>query len=104
MGDQYQKSYRFGRCLAEQGLHPLSRNQDRIEKLVTGTTMHATTTTKATASTTITNAATKPTTNTTEISTTNGAPKQAPSTRTTKYGSQGLKITKDILTVDTWNV
>ncbi|CAF1510283.1 unnamed protein product, partial [Rotaria sp. Silwood1] len=67
--------------------------------------MHAITATKATTSTTITNAATTPTINTRAISTTTkGAPRQTPSTTTTKYDSQRLKMTKGILTVGTWNV
>ena len=45
MNERYQKSYRLGRRPGEQGPRPLSRNQGRVEKLVTGTTIHKTTTT-----------------------------------------------------------
>jgi hypothetical protein len=46
MNERYRNSYRLGRRSDEQGSRPLSQNQDRIEKLTTGTTIHTTTTTK----------------------------------------------------------
>ncbi|CAF3081499.1 unnamed protein product [Rotaria sp. Silwood2] len=52
MCDQYRKSYRLGRRPGEQGPRPLSRNQNRVEKLTTGTTATATVTTTITTTTT----------------------------------------------------
>ena len=86
MNERYQKPYRLGRRPGEQGPRPLSRNQGRVEKLVTGTTIHKTTTTVPPTAT-------------------NSTPRQAQSTTaTTKRGSQRLKMAKDIFTVGTWNV
>ena len=86
MNERYQKPYRLGRRPGEQGPRPLSRNQGRVEKLVTGTTIHKTTTTVPSTAT-------------------NSTTRQAQSTTaTTKRGSQRLKMAKDIFTVGTWNV
>ena len=73
------KPYRLGRRPGEQGPRPLSSNQDRIEKLATGKT--GTTTGQI-----ITNKTT------------------AAVTSNVKIGQQQWKITKDTLTVGTWNV
>ncbi|CAF4402678.1 unnamed protein product, partial [Rotaria magnacalcarata] len=77
--DDNRKPYRLGRRPGEQGPRPLSSNQDRIEKLATGKT--GTTTrqivTNKTAASVISNV---------------------------KIGQQQWKITKDTLTVGTWNV
>ena len=86
INERYQKSYRLGGRPGEQGSRPLSRDQDRVEELVTGTIIHKTTTT-------IPSTAINPT------------PRQAQSTTaTTKRGSQRLKMAKDIFTVGTLNV
>ncbi|CAF4803533.1 unnamed protein product, partial [Rotaria sp. Silwood2] len=58
MCDQYRKSYRLGRRPAEQGPRPLSRNQDRVEKLATGTATTTTTKTKPTTDSSTANATT----------------------------------------------
>ena len=88
MSERYQKPYRLGRRPGAQGPRPLSRDQGRVEKLVTGTTIHKTTTTTTAPSTA-----------------TNSTPRQAQiTTATTKRGSQRLKMAKDIFTVGTWNV
>ncbi|CAM4977717.1 unnamed protein product [Rotaria socialis] len=62
MCDQYRKSYRLGRCPGEQGPRPLSRNQDRVEKLATGTTTTTTTANSKTNSTAAKSRKTNPTT------------------------------------------
>ena len=86
MNERYQKPYRLGRRPGEQGPRPLSRDQGRVEKLVTGTTIHKTTTAAPSTAT-------------------NSTPRQARiTTATTKRGSQRLKMAKDIFTVGTWNV
>ncbi|CAF0874075.1 unnamed protein product [Adineta steineri] len=95
MNDQRQKLYRLGRRPGEQGPRPLSWNQDRVEKLATGTTNptnrtinHSTTTTPTSSITTKRN----------QI--------QAQTTMTTanQYTSNKLKIMKHMFTVGTWNV
>jgi hypothetical protein len=91
MNEEYRKSYRLGRRPGEQGPRPLSRNQDRVEKLATGTIIQETTT-----------SATATTAATTTTATTATATATAPSSKT--IGTQRLKITKDIFTVGTWNV
>ncbi|CAF3366853.1 unnamed protein product [Rotaria sp. Silwood2] len=58
MCDQYRKSYRLGRRPGEQGPRPLSRNQDRVEKLATGTATTTTTKTKPTTDSSTANATT----------------------------------------------
>ncbi len=42
--EKYRKLYRFGRHPGEQGPRLLSQNHRRVEKLVTGTTIHTITT------------------------------------------------------------
>ncbi|CAF2162518.1 unnamed protein product [Rotaria magnacalcarata] len=77
--DDNRKPYRLGRRLIEEGPRPQSSNQDRIEKLATrktGTTTRQIITNKTTA-----------------IVTSN-----------VKIGQQQWKITKDTLTVGTWDV
>ncbi|CAF4292942.1 unnamed protein product [Rotaria magnacalcarata] len=76
--DDNQKPYRLGRRPGEQGPRPLSSNQDRIEKLATGKT--GTTTRQIVANKTA-----------------------AAVTSNVKIGQQQWKITKDPLTVGTWN-
>ncbi|CAF2049663.1 unnamed protein product, partial [Rotaria magnacalcarata] len=121
MCDQYRKSYRLGRRPGEQGPRPLSRNQDRVEKLATGTTTTTTTTTttanSSTANSSTTNSTTtnsikeKPkdlgTTNDTRTSTRPGRTANKPPATTTKVpkdNTQKLKIMKNTFTVGTWNV
>ncbi|CAF3461713.1 unnamed protein product [Rotaria socialis] len=81
--DDNRKPYRLGRRPGEQGPRPLSSNQDRIEKLATGKT------------------GTKTGTTTRQIVTNKTA---AAVTSNVKIGQQQWKITKDTLTVGTWNV
>ncbi|CAF4236503.1 unnamed protein product [Rotaria socialis] len=77
--DDNRKPYRLGRHPGEQGPRLLSSNQDRIENLATGKT-------GTTAGQAITN-------KTTAVVTSNA-----------KIGQRHWKITKDTLTVGTWNV
>ncbi|CAF1501489.1 unnamed protein product, partial [Rotaria magnacalcarata] len=86
MNERYRRLYRLGRRPGEQGPRPLSRNQDRVEKLATGTNIHTTT------STTIT------TTLKTPIAST------LSSKMSTKGDPHRLKLTKNTITVGTWNV
>ncbi|CAF2041487.1 unnamed protein product [Rotaria magnacalcarata] len=81
--DDNRKPYRLGRRPGEQGPRPLSSNQDRIEKLTTGKT------------------GTKTGITTRQIVTNKTA---AAVTSNVKSGQQQSKITKDTLTVGTWNV
>ncbi|CAF1388891.1 unnamed protein product, partial [Rotaria sordida] len=89
MNGQRQKPYRLGHRPGEQGPRPLSWNQDRVEKLATGTT-------NRTAATTIPTSSTPIKTNQVQAKTT--------ATTTNKYVPNKLKLTKHILTVGTWNV
>ncbi|CAF0816878.1 unnamed protein product [Didymodactylos carnosus] len=110
MYDRYQKSYRLGRRPGEQGPCPLSRNQDRVEKSVTGTTTITTNTATGTATSpstaTIMETTRKaPTASTTTAAATVSTASTATSATTvTKCDTQTLKMTKDIFTVGTWNV
>ncbi|CAF1270699.1 unnamed protein product [Adineta ricciae] len=80
MNGQYQKPYRLGRRPGEQGPRPLSWNQDRVEKLATGTTT------------------------TTYTKTTTTTPQTSTQATASKYDSDKLKLMKDTFTVGTWNV
>ncbi|CAF4692807.1 unnamed protein product, partial [Rotaria sp. Silwood2] len=84
--DDNRKPYRLGRRPGEQGPRPLSSNQDRVEKLATGKTEKTGTKTGTTTRQIITNKTT------------------AAVTSNVKIGQQQWKITKDTLTVGTWNV
>ena len=78
MNGQDKKSYRLGRRPGEQGPRPLSWNQDRVEKLATGTTNRTSATTTTTTTTVPTSSAqTK----------TNQVQAEATTTKTNKYVS-----------------
>ena len=95
MNGQFRKSYRLGRRPDEQGLRSLSWDQDRVEKLATGTTVSSETTTANHMSATTQRTSTAPTL----------TPTQRISAPTTIYKqiSNKLKVAKDVFTIDTWN-
>ncbi|CAF2515297.1 unnamed protein product [Rotaria sp. Silwood2] len=97
MNGKFRKSYRLGRRPGEQGPRPLSWNQDRVEKLATGTTVSSeTTTANHISAATTQRTSTAPTLT---ISRRISAPITA-----YKPISNKLKIAKDVFTVGTWNV
>ncbi|CAF1621865.1 unnamed protein product, partial [Adineta ricciae] len=95
MNGHFSKLYRLGRRPGEQGPRPLSWDQDRVEKLATGTTVSSETPTIQRTIRTTTTAAALTTTTAQSISTL---------TNTYKPASNKLKIAKDVFTIGTWNV
>ncbi|CAF3843461.1 unnamed protein product [Rotaria sordida] len=97
MNGQRQKPYRLGRRPGEQGPRPLSWNQDRVEKLATGTTNRTINQAIATS-----HAITAPTLSIPTIR--NQLQAQTTTTTANSHVSNKLKLTKRIFTVGTWNV
>ncbi|CAF1545778.1 unnamed protein product [Rotaria sordida] len=97
MNGQRQKPYRLGRRPGEQGPRPLSWNQDRVEKLATGTTNRtineAVTTSHAIAAPKLSIPTIR-----------NQLQAQTTTTTANSHVSNKLKLTKRIFTVGTWNV
>ncbi|CAF5013436.1 unnamed protein product, partial [Rotaria sp. Silwood1] len=97
MNGQRQKPYRLGRRQGEQGPGPLSWNQDRIEKLATGTTNRT-----INQAITTSYAITAPKLSISTIR--NQLQAQTTTTTAHSHVSNKLKLTKRIFTVGTWNV
>ncbi|CAF3752757.1 unnamed protein product [Rotaria sp. Silwood1] len=97
MNGQRQKPYRLGRRPGEQGPRPLSWNQDRAEKLATGTTNRT-----INQAITTSHAITAPKLSIPTIR--NQLQAQTTTTTANSHVSNKLKLTKRIFTVGTWNV
>ncbi|CAF1521309.1 unnamed protein product, partial [Rotaria sordida] len=97
MNGQRQKPFRLGRRPGEQGPRPLSWNQDRVEKLATGTTNRT-----INQAITTSHAITAPTLSIPTIR--NQLQAQTTTTTANSHVSNKLKLTKRIFTVGTWNV